>query len=391
MSSDWSGGGASGSEGGVEFPGASAAHEVVTVSEEGWLSRLASSVVGWLLGGVLFLGSFVVLYWNEGRPDAGYLAAKAEEVSADRAAGLPQGKLVAAHGTLQAAAPLGDAYVKPGDWLRLSRRSEMYAWVEHRDTKTEKKLGGGEKKITRHTYQQEWTSQPSQSSSFKQPDGHHNPSLSVKAESLHAEGMKLGALAVDGARLALPSSQALRLRPEQVLQGKVEGEFVYLGGAQASQPKVGDVRLSYEALPSRQEVTAFGAVQGDRLVPFEAQGQSLYRAFPGTKAQAVAGMHQEHKAMTWILRVVGFLCMWGGMMLGLGPIHVLMDVIPFLGDLGRGLSGVMTFLVALVLTATTIVVSMILHSFVAMVVVTLLGLVAAVAFLGKKKGLPRLA
>lgn len=391
MSSDWSGGGDSGSGGGVEFPGATGAHEVVTVTEEGWLSRLASSVVGWLLGGLLFLGSFVVLYWNEGRPDAGSLAAQAVEVSAERAAGLPQGKLVAAHGTLQAAAPLGDAYLQAGDYLSLSRRSEMYAWVEHRETKTEKKLGGGERKITRHTYQQEWTSHPSQSSSFKQPAGHQNPVLAVKSEDLHAQGMRVGALAVEAGRLSLPSSQALRLRPDQVLQGKLDGEHLYLGGAQAGQPKVGDVRLSYEALPSRQEVTAFGAVQGDRLVPFEAGGQSLYRAFPGTKAQAVAGMHQEHKAMTWILRVVGFLCMWGGMMLGLGPIHVLMDVIPFLGDLGRGLSGVMTFLVALVLTAITIVVSMILHSFVAMVVVTLLGLVGAVAFLGKKKGLPRLA
>jgi len=76
----------------------------------------------------------------------------------------------------------------------------------------------------------------------------------------------------------------------------------------------------------------------------------------------------EHKIMGWILRIVGFLLMWIGMTMVLGPIGAVLDVLPFLGSIGRSFIGCATFIVALVLSLITILVAMVAHNIIALVV-----------------------
>ena len=64
--------------------------------------------------------------------------------------------------------------------------------------------------------------------------------------------------------------------------------------------------------------------------------------------------------------------MWIGMTMVFTPLHALLDVIPFLGSISRNLLGCALFPIALVLSAISILISMLLHSIVAMVVITLL-------------------
>ncbi|MFN3429784.1 MAG: TMEM43 family protein, partial [Candidatus Sericytochromatia bacterium] len=102
------------------------------------------------------------------------------------------------------------------------------------------------------------------------------------------------------------------------------------------------------------------------------------------KAQAVAAMHDEHVMMTWILRAVGFGMMWFGMFLVLEPLNVFLDVLPFLGGLGRGLTGFGTFLVAALLSVVTIIVSVVLHNLFAMIAIGLVTVIIGAVLFSKK-------
>ena len=64
-----------------------------------------------------------------------------------------------------------------------------------------------------------------------------------------------------------------------------------------------------------------------------------------------------NSAMTWFLRIAGLVMMYVGLSCALRPLSVLMDVIPFLGDLiGAGIS-LISFLIALPCTLVTIAVA----------------------------------
>src|SRR5690606_10196622 len=152
--------------------------------------------------------------------------------------------------------------------------------------------------------------------------------------------------------------------------GEVDGDYLYLSERTGS-PRVGDIRLAYEAVPSGQKVTLFGQLKApDHVTSYtHSTSDTLYRAVAGDKDEAIKALHGEHSTLTWILRLVGFLMMWIGLVLVMGPINVLLDVLPFLGNMSRGLTGFGAFLIAVVLSVVTIIVAIVLHNLVAMIVV----------------------
>jgi hypothetical protein len=125
-----------------------------TVTTKGYGSRVLGSVQGVLLGFLLFVVSFGVLYWNEGRVDVSSIAKKS--VVADATVtpdGGLNGSFVSATGNVTSAETIGDTlYLKPGSYLSVNRKAEMYAWVEKSDSKSEVKTGGSETTTTTYNY-----------------------------------------------------------------------------------------------------------------------------------------------------------------------------------------------------------------------------------------------
>lgn len=70
-------------------------------------------------------------------------------------------------------------------------------------------------------------------------------------------------------------------------------------------------------------------------------------------AEAVA----ENTMITWLLRAVGLLLLFFGFSLLLGLLGVIADVIPFLGSIVRLGTGVLAFVLALLVGVTTIAVA----------------------------------
>jgi hypothetical protein len=89
---------------------------------------------------------------------------------------------------------------------------------------------------------------------------------------------------------------------------------------------------------------------------------SFFRIFPGERLAAIGTLKTEHQLMLWGLRACGFVMMWMGLNLILGPIAAIANVMPFLGDIVEALSGTASFLVAFLLSTVTIIVSSLLHN-----------------------------
>jgi len=157
-------------------------------------------------------------------------------------------------------------------------------------------------------------------------------------------------------------------------------DYVFDGYGSYDNPEIGDLRIRYSVLRPVEEVTVFGREANEKLGPHHGdQEKGLYRVFDGMKEDAQATLKAEYKASGWFGRVGVFILMWIGLMLILSPLSVSMELIPFLGKLGKGALTLVAFIVALILTVLASVIFSIFHSTLGLI---LLGvIIAVVAFL----------
>src|SRR6476660_4930790 len=154
--------------------------QFVTITRTSWLGHIMNSFVGVLLGIILFLVAFPVLWFNEGRTNMATVAKASVLVDGASVSAQTEGKQVAVAGRLASDERLGDTpYLTAGAYIQLNRKVEMYAWVEDKSTETHKDTGGSSTTTTTYTYHQEWTSNPKDSHEFEHPAGHSNPPLPV--------------------------------------------------------------------------------------------------------------------------------------------------------------------------------------------------------------------
>lgn len=365
----------------------------VQVTRRNWGQRILASIKGVLFGFLLFFGAFVVIWQTEGRTDMSRIAEQSTPVNAASINPNTEGQLVAANGRLTSSEPIGDPdYLAPGDYIQLERQVEMYAWVERSRSRTEQTVGGGETTVTEYSYERTWTNRPPNSNNFNDPRGHENPQLTISERTFTAGDVRVGAYGLDANQVRLPAAQRIYPSQATMLPGdhRLDGDYVFIGSGSLQSPQVGDVRLSFEAVPADIDVTVFGQQQGERLVPYVDQdGNQLYRAFSGTRETGIAAMSSEYRTMGWLGRGAGFVMMWIGLSLILGPISVFFSVIPFLGNLSGAMIRFVTFGIALVIAATTSIMAMILQSFVGLVCfgLLLLGAVAGLTWvLAQRRG-----
>jgi hypothetical protein len=339
-------------------------------SHEGCFERLKNAIVGVGIGVLMFFGSFVVLWWNEGN-SVRTMAAIAEgreavrEVEASRVDSANQGKLIHLSDMATSESTLEDRTfgVRVEKSLLLERTVEMYQWREEKETKSRKNLGGGKTKTTTYNYEKVWSDHVINSNNFKHKDGHINPSSMAYQSQELVGAAKIGAFDLPetlvrevNARENLPQSGQPRAGPAGL---ETRDGYLYLASGQVSGSGgagIGDLRISFKVLKPLV-VSLIAKQTGQSLEPWRTSvGQDLYRIFDGKlNAPAIFDrLEQENSIMTWVLRAVGAALMFFGLLLILNPLSVMADVVPFVGDLvGMGLA-LASGLVTLVLASTTI-------------------------------------
>lgn len=360
----------------------------------GYGKRIVGSLGGAIFGLILFIASFAVLYWNEGRDDLSIIAKTAIGVNSqiqntDQSL---NNKLIFTTGVVNFSGNIGDnLFLKSGKFLAIERKVEMYSWIEETSTKSKTNVGGSETQETIYTYTKDWTDNPV--NSFKYPEGHTNPQKSIADGTFKAQNVTIGVYGIDFLSIKYPRLTDLPLDNQNTIlsQGAqlAENKYVFISktaNGTFSAPQVGDLRVSYEVLRPGFEGTVFGRLSGNKIANYTNEdGHDIYRLFTGSRNEALSTMHSEYRTSVWLLRLLGFLCMCLGLFLLFGPISTILDVLPILGTISRVVIGIAILIVSLVLSIVTILVSMIFHNIISLIVAIILVVVLIVVFVKKFK------
>ncbi|HKV08704.1 MAG TPA: TMEM43 family protein [Thermoanaerobaculia bacterium] len=342
---------------------------ITVTTSKSWFSRIAESIKSVLIGLILFILSFPLLFWNEGR--AVKTARSLEEgagavvtVPADAVSPGNEGKLVHVTGPIATDGPVADDELGiQADAVKLIRKVEMYQWIEEEKSETKKKLGGGEETVTTYEYKKAWSADPVDSSAFYESAGHENPGdFPLPSTTFVADPVRLGAFTLaaeqvdqldEATNLPVDASAAESL-PEGFAAQVANGGF-YMGENPAS-PVIGDIRISFQIV-NPQQASVVAVQTGETFAAYQADaGDTVLLVEEGThtSAEMFQAAQSANTMMTWIFRVIGFFSMFIGLGLIFRPLSVLGDVVPLFGSLlGAGI-GLFAFLTSFVLTLVTI-------------------------------------
>lgn len=347
-----------------------------STSSTGWFGRIGDSIKGILFGLVLLVVSVAVLFLNEGRARKTYLslaegAKSVVSVSAEDPSPSNEGKLIHFSGKADADGRLEDAAFKvSAAALKLRRKVEFYQWEEEKKTQKKKKLGGGEETVTTYDYKMKWGDKALDSSEFQHPQGHENPRPALGAETWTASPITVGGFTLSpglvgqiGDFSSVGGDAAVEL-PAEIAGKKVhrEGGGFYLGANPAS-PALGDMRVRHEAaLPG--EVSVIAAQVGNGLAPFTAKAGGTIEILEGGRQTAdsmFATAQKNNTVFTWVLRGLGAVLMFIGFASLFRPLSVIADVLPIAGDIVGVGTGLVAFLLTLVISFAVIAVAWIFY------------------------------
>ncbi|MGX9728181.1 MAG: TMEM43 family protein [Candidatus Electronema sp. VV] len=340
------------------------------VSRKSWFSRLKEAVKGIIIGLILFIAAFFLLFWNEGRAVKDYKTLKegagaVVSAPADQVDPAREGRLIHLSGKAVTEEILRDTdFFVTANALRLERAAEMYQWQERSESKTEKKLGGAEETTTTYSYGKTWSESLISSSGFRQQVGHENPgAMPFSSAEQMARQVTLGAFSLPPSLVGkinnfaqLPVSAETPL-PENTAGRKVwrHGSGFYLGD-DPNAPQIGDLRISFRIVP-QTEVSVVARQSGSSLEPYRSKaGGSIELLQTGTHSAAAMfeSAQQSSRMLTWLLRLGGFILMLIGLNMMLKVLSVTADILPIFGNLVGAGTGIISFLLAAVFSLLTI-------------------------------------
>jgi hypothetical protein len=320
-------------------------------STQSWFSRMGSAIVGVLVGFVLILAAFPVIFLNETRAVrqaqnlsqglASFVEAPPSKINPDN-----DGKLIHLTGHANSPTTLTDPlFGVTGDYLRLARIVEMYQWEEKVETKRNKNLGGSETTTKTYTYKQVWAPKIINSDDFQKPEGHANPkAMKYSGVTFNAQGACVGPYKLSKTLLEQitpetpvnASAQSLvKAKPEIKAEVKLFGT-VYYASPNPAKPETGDLKISFLAAP-HAPVSIMAAQAGTSFAPFHTDTGAIELIKPGTlTAPAMIKLEEDdNHRTTWLFRTGGFLLFTIGFVLILHPLAVFTDILPFVGGMVR--------------------------------------------------------
>lgn len=379
--------------------------ETTTVS---WGSRLGSSIKGVLFGLVLFGLGFPVLFWNEGNSvktakalDEGEGACIPVESNAKIDAEM-EGQLVHMTGMADTKDVLtDDAFGISTTAIALSRETEMYQWEEESHTTEKKNMGGSVTKTTTYTYKQVWSNRAIDSSNFKEA-GHDNPGfIEFPSEEKRAANVSFGAFQLNEKQIGrIGSAQAYQFPTGfvcKIARVQRQGQYILVPNKAtrenalnnrdvASQPRVGDMRVSFKVIHPHK-ISIVAKQRGNSFVGYLAKTKKkvdLLQDGIVDLPEMFEAARDANALLTWVLRLGGFLLMYVGLSMVFRPLSVFADVLPILGDIvGMG-TGLVAGVIALICALVTIAIAWIFYRPV-LAIVLLVAAGALVFFIIKKK------
>lgn len=346
-------------------------------SSEGWFSRIGESIKGVLFGLLIFVLSFPLIWWNEGRAvqtaeslDEG--AGAVISVEATKVDGGNEGKLVHLSGMASTTDVHKDAdFGVEEKSIKLLRSVEMYQWVEKKKSKKKKKLGGKKETTTTYTYKREWSQKWRDSDDFEIAKGHTNPPMRYEEMTRTAQNVAVGAFTLPSSMIDQISGatnieldEAAREKATPAVRDSIKvanGSFYFRPEGAAADidptaPEVGDHRVSF-AVVRASDISLIAQQIGSSFKPYQTKAGdplSIVKMGRATASEMFQAAQESNATLTWVLRGVAFFMMFLGITLIFRPLVVVADVVPLFGSaLGIG-SMFVALIISLPLTLLTI-------------------------------------
>ncbi|EIC23587.1 TMEM43 family protein [Thiorhodovibrio frisius] len=304
------------------------------------------------IGGLFILMMLPMLFWNEGRAINTYRSliegtAAVISVAADTVEPANEGKLVHIAGRATNNKPVRDVLfgITEEHVLRLKRTVEMYQWHEKSSSKR-----SGSENSTDYSYYKDWTDETIQSNSFHR-EGYDNPPMPYHGEIFNAETVTVGAF-------VLPPNMVEQMNDFQQIQIEkapelsrpvklINSGYFYLGKNEKS-PEVGDVKVSF-AIIRPGEVSVVAQQRGNSFQPYDTSYYPVELFETGMhSAKALFTMAQsKNTVLTWMLRFMGFMGIFVGLMMIFKPLTSLLGYIPILGNMANFGIGLFAFGIAI--------------------------------------------
>ena len=242
--------------------------EVTTTS---FGNRIIESFIEIILGLIFFLGSFLLILWNQGRSvdrikmldeaRSIVVAISPEEMDTNN-----NSALIYISGKAITDDVLKDQlFGIEENALKLKRTTEVYQWEESSKTKTKNNMGGRETKEVIYSYNKIWSKRLINSFRFKKKEGHENPtSIPYESQINTASNIKVGVFKLTSdfvSQIDNFVSYPLSQKNYDAMEGGIK-KFFKLNGNEyfygdPVNPQIGAMRIKYSIIePS--EVSVIG-------------------------------------------------------------------------------------------------------------------------------------
>ena len=397
---------------------------VTEVTKTSYGQRLGNSFKGIGTGFLLLIAGTVLLWWNEGRAvKTTRMLNRAEKVAIE----MPdinsvnpefEGKLVHATG----AAVTNDILIDnlfgiKENAVKLDRKVEYYQVRETSSSTTKDKIGGGQETTTTYDYKEGWSSVRINSSEFKDAKyrGVNFVLCDAESDNWTAENVTFGAyrlpkelissisgdkpvelnLSEDLLKTINAAAGAAKKDTSRTLVEAVTGDLKYVHvkdnvlyiGQSSMNPQVGDVKITFtKVLPG--DVSILAKVAGDSFTKHtDKNGKSLETLSMGTKAmdEMFASEHSSNKMWTWILRILGFFLVAGGLKGIFEIVITILKVIPFIANIVNLATNIVLNVVAFAWTVIVIALAWVYYRPVLGILLLAIAIGALIFFAGKGK------
>eukprot|EP00124_Ichthyophonus_hoferi_P003934 Ihof_evm5s382 gene=Ihof_evmTU5s382 len=348
-------------------------YDFTRTEKTGWCTHMGNAFGGSIVGIILFIGSLIVIFWNERNAvhSSKAISEALGQCSDQTCIYSPQlkDKLIHISCDVNFVSTLhDDALGVTYHGLQLVRYVEMFQWLEETLDSPENASGKPENKIYDYRYRSDW-SDTLRDSSMYQNSLKRNPVWPLETTAFTAEYVRVGGYVLKGKdinrmhmhshRLSLPIHPdyhpSNQYPPTSITVNNTQlcGDKYYYTGS-CSSPEIGDMRFSYR-VSNASAISVVGVVAHGRS--FTSWNSSRHHTI---NPLVVAGQEskddmfqREYDTVSthaWWIRVWCLLAGWGGLQMFFRPFSVAPDVIPVVGAFIGGMVGRGFFFATLCLT-----------------------------------------
>ncbi|MBQ2380603.1 MAG: TMEM43 family protein [Akkermansia sp.] len=359
-------------------------------AKDGCAIKAGKGCLGFFLGPSIMVMAIYLLFTNEGSylDMAQALDELQPQVQRIESTTTPnpelEGKPVHLSGTATTDDVLVDeAYGVQAPAIMLRRNVQYLQWVEKK-----KQRQGGDKKGTfqsEHEYRKSrdnewvysyhlaWVNEPVNSGVFYNTDYRNANYTHYKADNLvqQAQNVQVGNYKLTDAQISRISSDGVRVKAQQVPEALkkhavLHGEYLFIGRApegssyyplNPQEPSVGDVRISWKKTSPKRPVSLVAVQTGNSFAPYTASnGATVDLLYTDTKneAQCFDEARATNTMTLWMVRMGGWLMLWGAFACMLRP---LAKMVPLCGKLAEAGAVAISLILGTILALLVITVS----------------------------------